>query len=64
LTPTIGVKGPLTSLPGGTAGRIKPVPGQRAAPSLDAEAQAAFVAKSRSLAPSYKTELLPPPGRD
>ena len=33
-------------------------------PPLDAEAQAAFVAKSRALAPSYKTELLPPPGRD
>jgi uncharacterized cupin superfamily protein len=33
-------------------------------PPLDAEAQAAFVAKSRVLAPRYKTELLPPPGRD
>ena len=33
-------------------------------PPLDAEAQGAFVAKSRALAPSYKTELLPPPGRD
>ena len=33
-------------------------------PPLDAEAQAAFVAKSRALALSYKTELLPPPGRD
>ena len=26
--------------------------------------QAAFVAKSRSLAPDYKTELLPPPDAD
>jgi len=33
-------------------------------PPLDAEAQAAFVAKSRVLAPRYKTELLSPPGRD
>jgi quercetin dioxygenase-like cupin family protein len=33
-----------------------------APPPLDPEAQAAFVAKSRSLAPSYRTELLPPPG--
>jgi hypothetical protein len=33
-------------------------------PPLDTEAQAAFVAKSRMLALSYKTELLPPPGRD
>jgi uncharacterized cupin superfamily protein len=33
-------------------------------PPLDAEAQGAFVARSRALAPSYKTELLPPPGRD
>ena len=33
-------------------------------PPLDTEAQAAFIAKSRALAPSYKTELLPPPGRD
>jgi uncharacterized cupin superfamily protein len=30
-------------------------------PPLDAEAQAAFIAKSTSLAPQYKTELLPPP---
>src|SRR6266516_4802162 len=30
-------------------------------PPLDAEAQAAFIAKSRTLAPRYKTELLPPP---
>jgi hypothetical protein len=33
-------------------------------PPLDAEAQAAFAAKSRVLAPRYKTELLPPPSRD
>ena len=33
-------------------------------PPLDAGAQAAFVANSRALAPRYKTELLPPPGRD
>jgi quercetin dioxygenase-like cupin family protein len=31
-------------------------------PPLDAEAQAAFIAKSMSLAPQYRTELLPPPG--
>src|SRR5271166_4030379 len=30
-------------------------------PRLDAEAQAAFIAKSMMLAPQYKTELLPPP---
>src|SRR5271169_5051620 len=30
-------------------------------PPLDAEAQAAFIAKSTTLAPQYKTELLPPP---
>ena len=33
-------------------------------PPLDAEAQAAFVAKSRALAPRYKTGLLPPSGQD
>jgi hypothetical protein len=33
-------------------------------PPLDAEAQAAFVATSRALAPRYKTELLPPPSHD
>ena len=33
-------------------------------PPLDAEAQAAFVAKVRGLAPRYKTELLPPSARD
>jgi hypothetical protein len=27
LPPSIGVRGPFTSLPGGTAGRVKPVPG-------------------------------------
>ena len=32
-------------------------------PPLDAEAQAAFIAKSMRLAPQYETELLPPPGR-
>lgn len=32
-------------------------------PPLDAAAQAAFIAKSKALAPEYKTELLlPPPG--
>lgn len=33
-----------------------------APPPLDADAQAAFIAKSGALAPEYKTELLPPPG--
>jgi len=33
-----------------------------APPPLDAGAQAAFIAKSRALAPEYNTELLPPPG--
>lgn len=33
-----------------------------AAPPLDAAAQQAFIAKSVSLAPQYRTELLPPPG--
>src|ERR1700719_602740 len=32
-----------------------------APPPLDADAQAAFIAKSKALAPEYKTELLPPP---
>jgi len=32
-------------------------------PELDDEAQAAFIAKSQALAPQYRTELLPPPGR-
>src|ERR1700733_10144722 len=31
-------------------------------PPLDPAAQAAFVAKAQSLAPRYRTELLPPPG--
>ena len=35
-----------------------------APPPLDADAQAAFIAKSQALAPEYKTELLPPPGRE
>ena len=34
----------------------------QAPPPLDADAQAAFIAKSKALAPKYKTELLPPPG--
>jgi quercetin dioxygenase-like cupin family protein len=33
-----------------------------APPPLDADAQAAFIVKSKALAPDYKTELLPPPG--
>ena len=33
-------------------------------PPLDADAQAAFIAKSKALAPEYKTELLPPPGAE
>ena len=33
-------------------------------PPLDHQAQAAFVAKAQSLAPRYRTELLPPPGAD
>jgi len=33
-------------------------------PLLDADAQAAFIAKSKALAPDYKTELLPPPGAE
>ena len=35
-----------------------------APPPLDADAQAAFIAKSKALAPEYKTELLPPPGAE
>ncbi len=34
-----------------------------APPALDADAQAAFIAKSAALAPRYQTELLPPPER-
>jgi quercetin dioxygenase-like cupin family protein len=30
-------------------------------PTLDADAQAAFITKSKALAPEYQTELLPPP---
>src|SRR6202034_1850532 len=33
-------------------------------PPLSPDAQAAFIARSRSLAPEFKTELLPPPGRE
>lgn len=35
-----------------------------APPLLDVGAQAAFIAKSKALAPTYKTELLPPPGAE
>jgi quercetin dioxygenase-like cupin family protein len=35
-----------------------------APPPLDADAQAAFIAKSKALAPGYKTELLAPPGAE
>lgn len=34
------------------------------APPLDPTAQAAFIAKVQSLAPQYRTELLPPSGSD
>src|SRR5580692_6617085 len=33
-----------------------------APPPLSPDAQAAFIARSQSLAPEFKTELLPPPG--
>jgi quercetin dioxygenase-like cupin family protein len=33
-----------------------------APPRLDADEQAAFIAKAAALAPQYRTELLPPPG--
>jgi hypothetical protein len=33
-----------------------------APPALDAQEQAAFIAKANALAPRYRTELLPPPG--
>jgi len=36
----------------------------KAPPPLDADAQAAFIAKSTALAAEYKTELLPPPGAE
>jgi quercetin dioxygenase-like cupin family protein len=35
-----------------------------APPPLSSDAQAAFIAKARSLAPQFKTELLPPPGNE
>ena len=35
-----------------------------APPPLDADEQQAFIARSMSLAPQYRTELLPPPGSD
>src|ERR1700760_3580330 len=35
-----------------------------APPPLSADAQAEFIEKSRSLAPQFRTELLPPPGHD
>jgi hypothetical protein len=31
-------------------------------PSLTPDEQQAFIAKSQSLAPQFKTDLLPPPG--
>ena len=37
-------------------------PGPRRRRRWTRDAQAAFIAKSQSLAPDYKTELLPPPG--
>jgi mannose-6-phosphate isomerase-like protein (cupin superfamily) len=36
----------------------------QAPPSLDEATQAAFIARSRDLAPQYRTELLPPPGAE
>jgi quercetin dioxygenase-like cupin family protein len=38
----------------------QPVATRTQPPPLDADAQAAFIAKSKALAPEYKTELLPP----
>ena len=35
-----------------------------APPPLSPDAQAAFIARSRSLAPQFKTELMPPPGNE
>jgi quercetin dioxygenase-like cupin family protein len=35
-----------------------------APPPLSPDARAAFIARSRSLAPQFKTELLPPPGNE
>lgn len=41
----------------------QPVKTRTEAPApLDSSAQAAFIAKAQSLAPRYRTELLPPPG--
>ena len=36
----------------------------QAPPPLDADAQAAFIARSKALAPEYRTELLLPPGAE
>ena len=36
----------------------------QAPPPLDADAQAAFIARSKALAPEYQTELLLPPGAE
>jgi quercetin dioxygenase-like cupin family protein len=36
----------------------------QAPPPLNPQEQAAFIAKTKTLAPQFKTELLPPPGRD
>jgi uncharacterized cupin superfamily protein len=36
----------------------------QAPPPLTPDEQAAFIARSRSLAPEYKTDLLPPPDAD
>ena len=36
----------------------------QAPPPLGPDEQAAFIARSRSLAPQFKTDLLPPPGND
>jgi len=41
----------------------QPVATRTQASLLDADAQAAFIAKSKALAPEYKTELLPRPAR-
>jgi quercetin dioxygenase-like cupin family protein len=43
----------------------QPVAGRTQAPApLSSDEQAAFIEKAQSLAPVYKTELLPPPGAD
>lgn len=42
----------------------EPVATRTDPPPLDAEAQAAFIAKAQALAPRYRTELLPPPGAE